>query len=156
MSGRSGNKDACIGHTAEFLFWCQGAKMPEAMHAIKFTLEESLKKMKQTTIRRAYTKAVGGKTKSSFPESVDAVTNILPLLPLTQPTPTSRTSVSQQKMTPCPPPVRDGDSIVQKPQPRQIQSTALGMQKWRVKFDAFKRATSWYAKELEKKNGLSS
>ena len=164
MSGRGGNKDARIGHAVEFLLRCQGAKVPEAMRAVKFTLEESLNTTKQMAVCRAYTKAIGGKTKSPFPVSVDAVTNTLSLLPLTQPTPTSRTSVSQLEMTPCPPPARDGDSIVRKPKPRQIRKTASGMQKWRVnKFDAsnhekraFKRATSWYAEELEKKNGLSS
>ena len=157
MSGRGGNKDARIGHAVQFLLRCQGAKVPEAMRAVKFTLEESSDATKQMAVRRAYTKAIGGKTKSPFPESVDAVTNNSSLSPLTQPTPTSRTSVSRVEMTSCSPPVHDG---VRKPKPRQIRKTASGMQKWRVnKFDAsdhekraFKRATSWYAKELEKKN----
>ena len=61
-------------------------------------------------------------------------------------------------------PVSDGDSIVPRPKQRQVRKTSSGMQKFRVnKFDAsdhakkaFKRATSWYAKELDKTNGLSS
>ena len=54
--------------------------------------------------------------------------------------------------------------FVPKPTPKQIRLTATGMQQWRInKFDAiehekraFKRATSWYAREKEKPDGLSS
>ena len=74
MSGKGGNKDARIRHSVEFLLRCQGAKVPEAMRAVKFTLEESLNTTKQMAVRRAYTKATGGKPKSLFPVSVDAVT----------------------------------------------------------------------------------
>ena len=128
--------------------------MPDA----KFTLEESLDTTKQMAVRRTYTKATGGKPKSLFPVSVDAVTNTLSLLPLTQPA--SIALESPLKMTLA----RDGDSIVQKPKQRQIRKTSSGIQKFRVnKFNAsdhakkaYKRATSWYAKELNKTNGLSS
>ena len=139
MSGRGGNKDGRVAHAVAFLLRCQGAKVPEAMRAVKFTLKESLNTTKQMAVRRAYTKAIGGKTKSPFSVSVDVAANTLSLSPLTEPTPTTRTSVSQMEMTPSPRPARDGDSIVRKPKPkpRQIQKTASGMQKWRVnKFDA--------------------
>ena len=63
-------------------------------------------------------------------------------------------------------PERHDDVEIQlKSKARQIRNTASGMQKWRVnKFDssdhnkrAFKRATSWYDRELQKgKAGLSS
>ena len=51
-----------------------------------------------------------------------------------------------------------------RPKAKQIRLTASGMQQWRInKFDAtehqkraFKRATSWYAREKEKPDGLSS
>jgi len=158
MSERGGNKDGRVAHVVAFLLHWQGAKVPEAMRAVKFTLKESLDTTKQMAIHRTYAKAIGGKTKSPFSVSVDAAANTLSLLPLTEPTPTARTSVSQLEMTPSPRPASDGDSIVRKPKLRQIRKTASGMQKWRVnKFDpshhekhAFKRATSWYAKELEK------
>ena len=167
MSGRGGNKDGRVAHAVAFLLRCQGAKVPEAMRAVKFTLKESLNTTKQMAVRRAYTKAIGGKTKSPFSVSVGVADNTSSLSPLTEePTPTTRTSVSQMEMTPSPCHARDGESIVRKPKPkpRQIRKTASGMQKWRVnKFDAshhekraFKRATSWYAKELQKCNGLSS
>ena len=61
MSGRGRNKDVCTGHAVEFLLRCQGAKVSEAMRAAKFTLEESLDRTKQMDVRRAYTKATGGK-----------------------------------------------------------------------------------------------
>jgi len=61
MSGRGRNKDVRTGHAVAFLLRCQGAKVPEAMRATKFTLEESTDTMKQMAVRRAYTKATGGK-----------------------------------------------------------------------------------------------
>ena len=91
MSGRGRNKDVRTGHVVEFLLQCQGAKVPEAMRAAKFTLEESVDTTKQMAVRRAYTKATGGNPKSLFPVSVDAVTNTSSLSPLTQPTATSIT-----------------------------------------------------------------
>ena len=74
MSGRGRNKDVRTGHAVAFLLRCQGAKVPEAMRAAKFTLEESTDRTKQMAVRRAYNKATGGKPKSLFPVSVDAVT----------------------------------------------------------------------------------
>ena len=124
MSGRGRNKDVRTGHAVAFLLRCQGAKVPEALRATKFTLEESTDTMKQMAVRRAYTKATGGKPKSPFPVSVDAVTNTSSISPLTQPTATSITLKSPQEMTPA----RDGDSIVPKPKQRQIQKTSSGMQ----------------------------
>jgi len=130
------------------------------MRTAKFTLEESLDRTKQMAVHRAYTKATGGQKKSPIPESVDAETNTLAPSTLTQPTVTSTTLESPQQMTP----VSDGDSIVPRPKQRRVRGTAAAMQKFRVnKFDvndhakkAFKRATSWYAKELDKTDGLSS
>ena len=75
MSGSGGNKDVRTRHAVDFLLRCQRAKVPEAMRAAKFTLEESLNTTKKMAVRRAYTKAIGGKPKSPFPVSVDAVTN---------------------------------------------------------------------------------
>ncbi len=54
--------------------------------------------------------------------------------------------------------------FVPKPTSKQIWCMASGMQQWRInKFDitehekrAFKRVTSWYAREKEKPDGLSS
>ena len=71
MSGRGGCKDKRITHVAAFLLRCQGASVPEAMGAAKFTLDESSNAAKQMAVRRAYAKAIGGKTKSPFPVSVD-------------------------------------------------------------------------------------
>jgi hypothetical protein len=151
-----------IAHAVAFLLRCQGAKVPEAMRAVKFTPEESSDPTKQQAVRRAYTKAIGGKKKSPLPVSVDTMANTSYISPMTEPTSTTRTSAAPLETTP--PPERDGDSITRKPKPRQIRKTASAMQKWRVnKFDAtqhkkraFKRATSWYAQELEKSKGLSS
>ena len=95
MSGRGGNKDGRVAHAVAFLLRCQGASVPEAMRAAKFTLEESSNTTKQMAVRRAYTKAIGGKTKSPFSVSVDVAANTSSLLPLTEPTPTTRTSVSR-------------------------------------------------------------
>ena len=95
MSGRGGNKDGRVAHAVAFLLRCQGAKVPEAMRAVKFTLKESLNTTKQMAVRRAYTKAIVGKTKSPFSVSVDVADNTSSLSPLTEPTPTTRTSVSR-------------------------------------------------------------
>ena len=164
MSGRGGREDVRIAHAVAFLLRCRGAKVPEAMRAVKFTPEESENPTKQQAVRRAYNKTIGGKNKSPFPVSVDTAATTSSMSPMTEPTPTTRTSVAQLETTPPQHSECDGDIIVRKPKPRQIRKTASGMQKWRVnKFDAtahekraFKRATSWYAQELEKKNGLSS
>jgi hypothetical protein len=81
---------------------------------------------------------------------------------MTEPTSTTTNTVTQLD---TPPPGRDDGDVVTKPKPRQIQKTASGMQKWQLnKFDAtnharhvFKKATSFYARELEKgSDGLSS
>lgn len=161
MTGSRRREDARIGRAVEFLLRCRGAKVPEAMRAVKFTLKESANATKQMAVRRAYAKAIGGKMKSPLPAvSIDASANTSTLSPLTEPTPrttTTTTSTAQLETTP------DG-IVAQKPKPRQIRRTASGMQKWRLnKFDAtghakraFKRATSWYSKELEKSDGLSS
>ena len=151
MSRRGGREDARIGRAVEFLLRCQGAKVPEAMRAVKFTLKESANATKQMAVRRAYTKAIGGKKKSPLQVSVDASANTSPLSPLTEPTPTTRTSTAQLETTP---PHPDG-IVAQQPKPRQVRMTASGMQKWRMnKFDAtghakraFKRATRWYSKD---------
>ena len=141
-----------IVHAVAFLLRCQGAKVPEAMRAVKFTLKESANATKQMAVRRAYTKAIGGKKKSPLQVSVDPSANISTLSPLTEPTPTTRTTSTAQLETT--PPHPDG-VVVQKPKPRQIRRTASGMQKWRLnKFGAtghakraFKRATRWYSKD---------
>ena len=62
-----------IAHAVAFLLRCQGAKVPEAMRAVKFTPDESENRTKQQAVRRAYTKAIGGKKKSPFPVSVDTM-----------------------------------------------------------------------------------
>ena len=72
MSGRGGNKDGHVTHVVAFLMRCQGAKVPKAMRAVKFTLKESLDMTKQMAVRWAYAKVIGGKTKSPFSVSVDA------------------------------------------------------------------------------------
>ena len=41
MSGRDGRDDVHAALAVTFLLWCQGAKVPEAMHAVKYTVEES-------------------------------------------------------------------------------------------------------------------
>ena len=66
MSGRGGNKDGRVAHAVAFLLRCQGAKVPEAMRAVKFTLKESLNTTKQMAVHHAHAKAIGGKQKS-FP-----------------------------------------------------------------------------------------
>jgi hypothetical protein len=64
MSGRGWCKDKRIEHAVAFLLRCQGASVPEAMRAAKFTLEESLNTAKQMAVHCAYAKAIFGNTKS--------------------------------------------------------------------------------------------
>jgi len=61
VSGSRRREDARIGRAAEFLLRCQGAKVPEAMRAVKFTLKESANATKQMAVRRTYAKAIGGR-----------------------------------------------------------------------------------------------
>ena len=125
MTGRGRHEDARIGRAVEFLLQCQGAKVPEAMCAVKFTLKESANATKQMAVRRAYTKAIGGKMKSPLPAvSIDASANTSTLSPLTEPTPrtTTRTSTAQLETTP-PSPHPDG-IVAQKPKPWQIKLEA--------------------------------
>jgi len=153
--------DKRIANAAAFKLRCQSASIPEAMRASKFSLAESSNPAKQMAVRRAYEKAIGGKTKAA-PATVSlfSTTSGSSLSPMTEsPRTASTTSEAVGTQTP-------EREIQAKPKARQIRHTATGMQKWRVnKFDlaehgkrAFKRATSWYDKEVQTKgkDGLSS
>ncbi len=65
MSGRGGHVDKRIAKAAAFKLCCQSASIPEAMRARKFSLAESSNPAKQMAVRRAYEKAIGGKTKAT-------------------------------------------------------------------------------------------
>jgi hypothetical protein len=54
MSGRGGCADKRIACAVTFKVWCREALIPEAMHAAKFTLAESLNPAKQMAVRHAY------------------------------------------------------------------------------------------------------
>ena len=69
MSGRGGRVDTRIAKAAAFKLRCKSVSIPEAMRACKFTLAESSNPAKQMAVRRAYEKAIGGKTKAA-PASV--------------------------------------------------------------------------------------
>ena len=83
MSGRGRNKDVRTGHAVEFLLRCQGAKVPEAMRAAKFTLEESLDTTKQMAVRSASENAANGKRIALPPNLVEAPTAALTVFPMT-------------------------------------------------------------------------
>ena len=63
MSGRGRRNDKCIEHAVVFLLRCQGASVPEAIHAAKFTLEGRLEMAKQMVVSCAYAKAICGNMK---------------------------------------------------------------------------------------------
>ena len=63
MSGRGWCNDKRIEHAVVFLLRCQGASVPEAIHAAKFTLEGRLEMAKQMVVRCAYAKAICGNMK---------------------------------------------------------------------------------------------
>ena len=65
MSGRGGRVDKRIANATAFKLRCQSASIPEAMRASKFTLAESSNPAKQMAVRRAYEKAIGGKTNAA-------------------------------------------------------------------------------------------
>ena len=78
MSGRGGRVDNRIMKAAAFKLRCESASIPEAMRASKFTLAESSNPAKQMAIRRAYEKAIGGKTKATLASvSLSATSDIL-------------------------------------------------------------------------------
>ncbi len=157
MSVRRGRVDKRIAKAAAFKMRCQDALIPAVMYASKFTLAESSNPVKQMVIRRAYEKAIGSKTKA--PATVSSSLLTLSRSPRRTKS-TAKTAGTQQT-----PDERHDDAEIQlRPHVRQIRNTASGMQKWRVnKFDlsdhnkrVFKRATSWYDRELQKVSaGLS-
>ncbi len=160
MSGRGGRKDKHITHAVTFKMRCQEASIPEAMHAAEFTLAESRDPVKQMAVRRTCEKANPSHRNAPVGVSVAAPAMQTPgtsVSPLTEPTGEDSSTLRT--------PSRGGDGAAQpKPKPRQTRHTAVMMQIWRVnKFDAnehkkraFKRATSWYGRELEKgSDGLS-
>ena len=67
MSGKGQLEDKRIEHGVAFLLRCQGASVPEAMPASKFTFKESLNTTKQMAVHHAHAKAIGGKQKSFSP-----------------------------------------------------------------------------------------
>ena len=67
MSGKGQLEDKRIEHGVAFLLRCQGASVPEAMPASKFTFKESLNTTKQMAVHHAHAKAIGGKQISSPP-----------------------------------------------------------------------------------------
>ena len=83
MSERGGNKDKRIGHAVEFLLRCQGAKVPEAMRACKFSDKESSNAGKQMAFRSASKNAAGGKRIALPPNLVDAPTAASTVSPMT-------------------------------------------------------------------------
>jgi len=123
MSGRGGRVDKRIAKAAAFKLRCQSASIPEAMRASKFSLAESSNPAKQMAVRRAYEKAIGGKTKAA-PATVSTLstTSGSSLSPMTESPRTKSTAKSVGMQTP----ERD---IQAKPKARQIQHTATGMQK---------------------------
>jgi hypothetical protein len=58
MSGKGRRDDKRIASAVTFKIRCQGASIPEAMRATKFTWKESEDPAKQMAVRRAYQKAV--------------------------------------------------------------------------------------------------
>ena len=82
MSGRGGRVDKRIAKAAAFKMRCRDALIPEAMHASKFNLAESLNPAKQMAVRRAYEKAIGGKTKAPTTVSLSTTSTGSSLSPL--------------------------------------------------------------------------
>jgi hypothetical protein len=166
MSGKGRGEDKCIANAVAFKIRCQGASIPEAMHATKFTLKESEDTAKQMAVRRAYQKAVTAN--SNAPSAVLVNRSLSLLLPLTDTVVASSaaaaTSVSSMRdsttpRSPCTPSV-----VVPQPKEKQIQKTARAMQKHCVNKlaksehmkSALKRASTWYTREQDKSDGLSS
>ncbi len=152
--------DKRITATVAYLKRCPDSKVPEAMRSCKFTDKESCNPAKQMAVRRAYAKALGGKRKSPRTSSIDKTTAGLSVSPMTEPTMPSESSGDPETLGGgC----EEAVLFVPKPTPKQIRLTALGMQQLQInKFDAtedekraFKRATSWYAREKEKPDCLS-
>jgi len=100
MSGRGRRVDVRIAHTVAYLLRCPRSSVPEAMRACKFTDKESCNPAKQMAVRRAFTKALGGKRKSPPTSSIDDSTVGLSVLsPLTEPTTTTPSGSSGNSET---------------------------------------------------------
>ena len=138
------------------------------MRATKFTLKESENLAKQMVIHRAYKKAINEQRSSSrplqeiiAPSTPGAETTVSPLTETT-------TNTATTDSTPPPAPASTPTSPrrsprIQQKKPKQLltRKNSRAMQKHRINKLAlsdftkrkFKRATSWYARELKKQMG---
>ncbi len=91
--------DKRIVKAAAFKMRCRDASIPEAMRASKFTLAESSNLAKQMAVRRAYEKAIGGKTTAPATFSVTTTSTGSSLSPLTE-SPRTKSTAKTGMQTP--------------------------------------------------------
>ncbi len=166
MSGKGRRKDKCIANAVAFKIRCQGASIPEVMRATKLTLKKSEDTAKQMAVRCAYQRAVTTNSNAPSAVLVNRSSSLLSLLTDTvvassaaAATSVSSTRDSTTPRSPCMPLV-----VVPQPKEKLIQKTTRAMQKHRVSKlaklkhmkSALKRASTWYAREKDKSDGLSS
>ena len=171
MSGRGSRVDSRIAAVVDFMIRCPGAKVPEAMLAKNFTLAESSNLAKRQAIRRAYKEAMKKRDAASSSREIVLSSPSKTLSPLTSDTATAAVTAggdstsSQPPSTPTTPGSRrSSPRLKQRPKLHVTRKNARAMQKHRVNKlatsdfvkRAFKRATSWYSREVKKPNGKSS
>ncbi len=166
MSGRGSRVDSRIAAVVDFMIRCPGAKVPEAMLAKKFSWAESSNQSKRQAIRQAYKEAIKKWDTAGRVLSSPSIT----MSPLTGDTTSTAVvtvggnSTSQPPSTSTTPGSGQSPRLKQKPKLHLTWKNARAMQKHRVNKLAisdyvkhtFKRATSWYSRELKKPNGKSS
>jgi hypothetical protein len=163
MSGRGSRVDSRIAAVVDFMIRCPGAKVPEAMLAKNFTLAESSNLAKRMAIRRAYKEAMKKRDAASYSREIVLSSPLKTISPLTGDTGSTAVvtaggnSTSQQPpSTPTTPGSRQSPRL--KPKLHLTWKNARAMQKHRVNKlatsdfvkRAFKRATSWYSREMKK------
>ena len=152
MSGRgSGSRvDSRITAVVDFMMRCPGAKVPEAMLAKNFTLAESSNLAKRQAIRRAYNEAMKKRDAASSSREIVLSSPSKTISPLTGDTGSTAVvtaggnSTSQPPSTPTTPGSRQSPRL--KPKLHLTRKNASDFVK-----RAFKRATSWYSREVHQK-----
>jgi hypothetical protein len=158
MSRKGGHADLRVERTVAYLLRCPRSIVPEAMRASKFSLAESSDPARQMAVRRAYGKVVTGSTTTQPPPNLVNMTSAgtSTVSPLTN-SPQLQLAASSQVSTPRRSP-GGLPSLMSKPKPQLTRRNSRAMQKVRVNKlaqsefakRALKRATSWYARELQK------
>ena len=157
MSQSESSSDHCYAKTISILKAHPMLKLPSAMYLARFTEEECKDRSIQMRVRRLIPPSSKITSSPLKPDGTTPQTIESAVSSLTEDTFGGTSSSSQSDSI-------SGRSLFPAPKPSQERMTATTKQQQRAgklaitihKKRAHKRATSWYAKEKEKENGLAA